>query len=112
MPHQIFLVPVGKWTSGWRSVSARSVGGTFEIIDSVPPSEKWQFEPGSIVRCEPHRFVGLTRATYEFFSKKVRETTRVDLRPYLGSEGQADPLVEELERLRNELIWLIAFARI
>ena len=42
-------------------------------------------------------------ATYKFFGKEVRETTLVDLRPYPGSEGQADPLVEELERVRKEL---------
>jgi hypothetical protein len=42
-------------------------------------------------------------ATYEFLGKTMEETTRVDLRPYAGSEGEADPLIEELERIRKEL---------
>ncbi len=40
-------------------------------------------------------------ATYEFPGKKVEEINKVDLRPYLGSEGERDPLVEELERIRK-----------
>ena len=42
-------------------------------------------------------------ATYEFFGRRVEETTRVDLRAFLGSEGESDPLVEELERIRQEM---------
>jgi hypothetical protein len=40
---------------------------------------------------------------YEFFGKTVQEVTQVDLRPYLGSEGERDPIVEELERIRKVL---------
>jgi hypothetical protein len=40
-------------------------------------------------------------ATYEFLGKSVTEVNRVDLRPYIGSEGERDPVVEELERIRN-----------
>lgn len=42
-------------------------------------------------------------AKYEFFGKTVQEVTQVDLRPYLGSEGERDPIVEELERIRKVL---------
>jgi hypothetical protein len=40
-------------------------------------------------------------AKYEFFEKKAEEVNRVDLRPYLGSEGERDPVVDELERIRK-----------
>jgi hypothetical protein len=40
-------------------------------------------------------------ARYEFLGKSVEEVNRVDLRPYLGTEGERDPLVEELERIRQ-----------
>lgn len=42
-------------------------------------------------------------ATYDFFGKKVQEITQVDLRPYLGTEGEHDPIVEELEKIRKVL---------
>lgn len=42
-------------------------------------------------------------ATYEFLGKTVTEVSRVDLRPYIGSEGERDPVVEELERIRDVL---------
>lgn len=42
-------------------------------------------------------------ATYEFFGKKVEEINRIDLRPYLRTEGEHDPVVEELERIRKVL---------
>ncbi|MDP1953599.1 MAG: hypothetical protein Q8K71_03900 [Polaromonas sp.] len=38
---------------------------------------------------------------YGFADKRVQETHKVDLRPYFGSEGERDPLVEEIERLRQ-----------
>lgn len=40
-------------------------------------------------------------ATYEFLRKRVEEVNRVDLRPYIGTEGERDPVVEELERIRK-----------
>ena len=42
-------------------------------------------------------------ATYEFFGKNVEEVNHIDLRPYLGTEGEHDPVVEELERIRKVL---------
>jgi hypothetical protein len=40
-------------------------------------------------------------ATYEFLGKKVEEVNRIDLRPYMGSEGERNPVVEELEQIRK-----------
>jgi len=40
-------------------------------------------------------------AQYEFSSKQVVEKHHIDLRGYLGSEGERDPLVEELEKIRK-----------
>lgn len=40
-------------------------------------------------------------ARYEFSGKQVEEMHNIDLRGYLGSEGDRDPLVEELERIRK-----------
>jgi len=39
-------------------------------------------------------------AAYEFLGKEVVEVNRIDLRPYVGTEGERDPIVEELERIR------------
>lgn len=40
-------------------------------------------------------------ATYEFRGKRIEEMNRIDLRPYIGSEGERDPVVEELEKIRQ-----------
>lgn len=40
-------------------------------------------------------------ATYEYLGKEVAELNRIDLRPYIGTEGEHDPVVEELERIRK-----------
>jgi hypothetical protein len=40
-------------------------------------------------------------AAYEFRGNKVEQVHRIDLRPYLWSAGEHDPVVEELERIRQ-----------
>lgn len=40
-------------------------------------------------------------ARYRFGNHVYVETNDIDLRPYAGSEGDRDPVVEELERLRK-----------
>lgn len=40
-------------------------------------------------------------ATYEYLGRSITEVNRIDLRPYIGSEGERDPIVEELERIRR-----------
>ncbi|HUW36779.1 MAG TPA: hypothetical protein VMV91_05555 [Rhodocyclaceae bacterium] len=77
-------------------------------IDSLPPGADLIFSlgPGSVIFGEnagpavcPTQFN--VTATYEFFGKEVVEVNRIDLRPYIGTEGERDPIVEELERIRG-----------
>lgn len=42
-------------------------------------------------------------AEYEYRGRKIIEVNRIDLRPYLGSEGERDPVVEELEQIRKAI---------
>jgi hypothetical protein len=77
-------------------------------MDSFPPDSEiifalaqgWVlFEGGGKPDICPSQF-SIT-ASYEFSGKKVEEHHNIDLRGYLGSEGNRDPLVEELEKLRK-----------
>lgn len=43
-------------------------------------------------------------AKFEYSGKTVTEEYYVDLRPYEGTEGAKDPLVEELEKIRKEIV--------
>ena len=79
-------------------------------IDNFPPGAELLFALGqgwvlfgekSNPNATPVQF-NIT-ATYEFYGKTVEETNRIDLQPYLGAEGEHDPLVEELERIRKVL---------
>lgn len=79
-------------------------------IDSFPPEAELLFTlgPGWILfgkdakpDATPLQFN--VTATYEFNKRKVTEITSVDLRPYLGSEGAHDQLVEEIEKLRKTI---------
>jgi hypothetical protein len=84
---------------------------TFSLpIDSLPPGSEllialgqgWLFfGEKANTAITPTQF-NIT-ATYEFFGKKTEEINRIDLRPYLGTEGEHDPVVEELERIRKVL---------
>lgn len=77
-------------------------------IDSFPPGAElifalgpgWEFF-GENERPDicPTQF-NIT-AIYEYLGKKVKEEHRIDLRPYLGTEGELDPVVEELEKIRK-----------
>ncbi len=40
-------------------------------------------------------------ANYEYSGKQVLESHNIDLRSYKGSEGERNPLVEELEKIRK-----------
>ncbi len=40
-------------------------------------------------------------ATYQYMDKGVVEKTHVDLRAFMGSEGEASPLVDELSKIRK-----------
>jgi len=77
-------------------------------IDSFPPGTELLFGLGqgwvlfgkdTKEEITPVRF-SIT-ATYEFAGQQVSEVSRIDLRPYMGTEGEHDPVVEELERMRK-----------
>lgn len=77
-------------------------------IDSFPPGAElifalgqgWVlFGEGAQPDVSPTQFN--VTAIYEFLGKRVEEMNRVDLRPYIGTEGELDPVVEELERIRK-----------
>lgn len=77
-------------------------------LDSFPPgaelvfglAQSWMLFQGSGKPdiC-PTQFT--ITAQYEFSDKAVDEKNFIDLRGYVGSEGERDPLVDELERLRK-----------
>lgn len=79
-------------------------------IDSFPPGAELLFPLGQgwvlfgqDVKPDVTPVQFNVSATYEFFGREVEEITRVDLRPYLGTEGKHDPLVDELERIREAI---------
>jgi hypothetical protein len=42
----------------WRPVSATRVGDGYLLEGPRPDDERWQFEPGTLVRCSLRRFEG------------------------------------------------------
>lgn len=40
-------------------------------------------------------------AKYKFGQQELAETHKIDLQPYIGSEGERNPVVDELEKLRK-----------
>jgi len=88
----------------------RTMNAFSSPIDSFPPGAELIFAlgPGWVLFSEnsqpdvsPTQFN--VTAAYEFLGKKVEEVNRIDLRPYTGTEGERNPVVEELERLRKVL---------
>jgi hypothetical protein len=80
-------------------------------IQSLPPGGKLNFAlaqgpvifgPSADPNVVPQQFA--ITATYSFAGKRVTEQSNIDLRPYIGSEGERDPLVDELERLREAIL--------
>lgn len=81
-----------------------------EPIKSLPPGGKLIFALGQgfIILAEtadqaavPTQFA--VTAAYHFGVKKISEVNHVDLRPFVGSEGERDPFVDELEKNRELL---------
>lgn len=79
-------------------------------IDSFPPDGQLLFLLGS----GPSLFGGAhneeisplvfhVKATYMAGSQSVTETSIIDLRPYINTDVPHDPIVEELERLRESI---------
>jgi len=88
----------------------RNIAAFSQPIDSMPPGFELLFAlaqgpslygPDAKAEVAPTQFA--VTASYEYSGKRVTEITKVDLRPYNWSEGERDPVVEELERLRKVL---------
>jgi hypothetical protein len=86
----------------------RTANAFTEAIESLPPGTKLNFALAQGLKIfgdeadenvVPQKFE--ITAKYNFGSKEYNEKHRVDLRPYVGTEGERDPLVEEIERLRK-----------
>lgn len=99
-----------EWGENRAENNIRSFNAFSLPIDSFPPGSELLFALGqgwvlfaenSNPAITPLQF-NIT-ATYEFFGKTVEEITRIDLRPYLRTEGEHDPIVEELEKIRKAL---------
>jgi hypothetical protein len=55
--NHIYVALLDEGTDVWRRVPATGDEASgFEIVGPMPADEVWQFRPGAIVRCEPHRF--------------------------------------------------------
>lgn len=88
----------------------RTMGAFLTPIDSFPPNAELIFAlaQGFVLfsidansEVTPVQFN--VTARYEFFGKSVDEVNFIDLRPYINSEGERDPVVEELERIKKVL---------
>lgn len=86
----------------------RTMSAFSTSIDNFPPGAELIFAlgPGWVLFGEnaqpdvsPTQFN--VTATYEFLGKRAEEVNRVDLRPYIGTEGEREPVVEELEQIRK-----------
>lgn len=88
----------------------REIAAFSEPMDSMPPGFELLFSlaqgpsligPDAKSDVVPTQFA--ITVSYEFAGKRVEEVTRIDLRPYIGSEGERSPIVDELEHIRHVL---------
>ncbi|MGX4181778.1 hypothetical protein [Escherichia coli] len=75
-------------------------------IDSLAPNQELFFALGQgwVIFGEsknplPQQFT--ITATYSYMNKEVVEKNNIDLSPFMQSEGEKNPIVEELERIRK-----------
>lgn len=53
----VYVALLGEATPVWRPVQAHHVqGAVYELLDTVPSDEEWQFQSGELVECEPQVF--------------------------------------------------------
>lgn len=83
------------------------------VIDSLPPDGQLLFLLGngpslysSSNTEELSPLLFQVTAKYMSGSESVSETSIVDLRPYINTDVPHDPIVEELEKLREEFVKL------
>jgi hypothetical protein len=49
----VYVALLDEGTDVWRPVDAEEVRpGLFRLLGPVPEGERWQFQPGDIVRCQ------------------------------------------------------------
>lgn len=84
----------------------RNTSAFSTTFDSFAPSQELFFALGQgwlifgdSKHSLPTEFV--VTATYSYMDKEVVEENRVDLRPFEQSEGERNPIVEELEKIRE-----------
>lgn len=85
----------------------RTMEAFSQPIKSLPPGGKLVFAlaQGFIIFAKgadqsvvPSQFK--VKALYRSGSKTIEEVNHIDLTPYIGSEGERDPIVDELEKMR------------
>ena len=55
----VYVALLDEGTEVWRPVAVEQVGpGLFCLLGPVPEGERWQFQPGQVVRCEGRAFAG------------------------------------------------------
>lgn len=88
----------------------RTMKAFVEPIKSLPPGGKLIFALGQgfVIFAEsadqvvvPTQFA--VTAEYHFGVRKISEVNHIDLRPFVGSEGEREPLVDEVEKIRQLL---------
>lgn len=79
-----------------------------EPIQSLPPGGKLVFalaqgfvifSPGADQTKTPQQFT--ITANYRMGNRLYSENNHIDLKPFIGSEGEREPIVEELEKIRK-----------
>ena len=54
---QIYVALLDEGVDVWRPVDAERVqGDDYKLAGSVPDGEKWEFQPGDVVRCHERTF--------------------------------------------------------
>lgn len=89
------------------SKNLRSYTAFAQTIQSLPPKAELSFHLGlghvifsNVERC-PRQFT--VSANYEFDGCEVTETSTVDLQPFMYSAKPIDPIVEQLEKLNQNI---------
>jgi len=58
----VYVALLDEGVAVWRPVAAERVGpDLFRLAGPVPDGERWEFQPGAVVRCRAHAFSGASR---------------------------------------------------
>ena len=62
MGSQVYVALLDDGVEAYRPVTAEAIGPMlYKLTGDVPDGEKWEFQPGEIVRCEDRVFTGGNR---------------------------------------------------